>query len=384
MAGALRVATIRGIPIYVHAGWVIVYALITWSLAVGYFPQALPELPAAAHWVNGLIAALLLFVSVLLHELSHAFVALGQGLRVRDITLHVFGGVSHIEEEARTPRAELLIALAGPATSFTIAAALGAIARGSGVPAGSTTRAIVVYLGFVNIAVGAFNLLPGYPLDGGRVLRAALWKWTGSLERATYLASQVGVGLAYGLIALGALQILGGGIIGGAWMILLGLFLSTAAEMGYAQTTVRRILAKIRVADVMARDVVTVSADATVADLVELFWAHHVTSFPVVEGDTVRGIATVQSVHEVPRERWTQTRVRDVMRRLDEDLAVAPRDTLVRALDKASRNGIGRLAVIEDGRLRGYLSLKDVTHVLTLQGSRAGAAEARPSLRRAA
>jgi Zn-dependent protease len=383
MAGAVRVFTIRGIPVYVHVGWVFIYALITWSLAVGYFPQALPDLPAAAHWINGLMAALLLFVSVLLHELSHSFVAMGQGLRVRGITLHVFGGVSQIEEEARTPRAELLIAAAGPVTSFLIAAALGALVRWGGLPPGST-RAILVYLGFVNVAVGAFNLLPGYPLDGGRVLRAALWKWYGSLERATYLASQAGVGLAYGLMALGVLQILGGGIIGGAWMVLLGLFLSTAAEVGYAHTSVRRMLAKISVADVMTRDVITVAADATVAELVDLFWAHHVTSFPVVEGDAVRGIVTVQSVHDVPRERWTQARVRESMRPLTDDLVVAPHDSLVRALDKASRSGIGRLAVMDGGRLRGYLSLKDITHVLTLHAPPAQAAEARDALRPAA
>jgi Zn-dependent protease len=383
MAGAVRILSVRGIPVYVHVGWVFIYALITWSLAVGYFPQALPELPAAAHWINGLIAALLLFVSVLLHELSHSFVAMSQGLRVRGITLHVFGGVSHIEEEARTPRAEFLIAVAGPVTSFLIAAALGALVRWGGWQPGST-RAILVYLGFVNVAVGGFNLLPGYPLDGGRVLRAALWKWYGSLERATYFASQAGVGLAYGLMALGVLQILGGGVIGGSWMVLLGLFLSTAAEVSYAQTSVRRMLAKISVADVMTREVVTIGADATVAELVDLFWAHHVTSFPVVEGETVRGIVTVQSVHEVPRERWMHTRVRESMRSLTDDLVVAPRDSLVRALDKASRNGVGRLAVMDGGRLRGYLSLKDITHVLTLHAPPAQAAEARGALRRAA
>jgi Zn-dependent protease len=343
----------------------------------------LPQLPAAAHWLNGLIAALLLFGSVLLHELAHAFVALGEGLRVRNITLHVFGGVTHIEEDARTPRAELLIALAGPLTSFAIAAALGAVARWSGLPDGSA-RAIVVYLGLVNVAVGAFNLLPGYPLDGGRVLRAALWKWTGSLERATSMASPAGVGLAYGLIVLGVLQILGGGVIGGAWLVLLGLFLSTAAEAGYAQTSLRRILAGIRVADVMARDPFTVRPEATVTELVDLFWAHHVTSYPVVDGDAVRGIVTVQSVHSVPREQWTHTRVGDVMQPLEDALVVAPGDSLVRALDKASRNRIGRLAVMEDGRLRGYLSLKDITHVLTLKAPRAEAAELRQSLRRAA
>ena len=211
MGGTLRIATIGGIPIHVHASWLLVYALITWTLAVGYFPRALPERGAAAWWVSGLIAALLLFVAVLLHELSHAFVARAHGLRVRGITLHVFGGVSHLEDEPPSPRAEFLIAVVGPLTSLGLAGLLWAVLSAGLVPAGSPA-AIVEYLVFVNAAVGVFNLLPGFPLDGGRLLRAGLWRWKGTLARATYLASRVGTGVALGLVGLGVLQILAGGL----------------------------------------------------------------------------------------------------------------------------------------------------------------------------
>jgi len=192
----VRVLTIRGIPINVHVSWLVIYGLITWTLAVGYFPRALPDLPAAAYWANGLLAAFLLFVSVLLHELSHSFVAMAHGLSVRGITLHVFGGVSHLEDEPPSPRAEFLIAVVGPVTSFAIAAVLWAISA-SGLVKPAWAHAVVSYLVLVNFAVGIFNLVPGFPLDGGRILRAALWKWKGTLGQATYMASRVGLGFAF-------------------------------------------------------------------------------------------------------------------------------------------------------------------------------------------
>jgi Zn-dependent protease/CBS domain-containing protein len=367
MGGAVRVLTIRGIPINVHVSWLVIYGLITWTLAVGYFPRALPELPAAAHWANGLLAALLLFVSVLLHELSHSFVAMAHGLSVRGITLHVFGGVSHLEDEPPTPRAEFLIAVVGPITSFAIAAVLWAINAGGLVQA-AWAQALVAYLVLVNVAVGVFNLVPGFPLDGGRLLRAALWRWKGTLGRATYLASRVGVGFAFALMALGFLQILGGDVIGGFWFILIGMFLRGAADASYSQMALREALARLPVRDIMAREVVTVPSEATVAQLADSFWSHHVTSFPVVDAGAVRGIASVQQVHAVPAEQRTARRVSELMRPLTDDLIVGPDDSAFDALGKASRNQVGRLAVLEGSRLVGYLSLKDITHVLALRG----------------
>jgi Zn-dependent protease/CBS domain-containing protein len=389
MTGGVQVLRVAGIPIVVHVSWLAVYALITWTLAVGYFPRALPDVAATTYWVNGLIAALLLFVSVLLHELSHSLVALAHGLSVRGITLHVFGGVSHLEDEPPSPRAEFLIAVVGPLTSFGIAAALWGVSRAGVLDEGSA-GAIVTYLVFVNTAVGVFNLIPGFPLDGGRILRAIVWHWKGALGPATWIASRVGVTFAFALMALGLFQVLGGSLVGGFWLILIGLFLRTAADASYAQIALRESLGRLRVQDVMTREVVTVGPETTVAELVDAFWTHHVTSFPVVDGERVHGIASLQHVHQVPREAWASTRVREAMRQVEPDLLVGPRDGVLAAFERASRNGLGRLAVVDDGRLAGYLSLKDITHVLALRGlARADGAPAalaapRPGLRRAA
>lgn len=372
MGGTVRVLTIRGIPINVHVSWLVIYGLITWTLAVGYFPHALPDLPAAAYWANGLLAAFLLFVSVLLHELSHSLVATAHGLAVRGITLHVFGGVSHLEDEPPSPRAEFLIAVVGPVTSFAIAAVLWLISAVGLVPAG-WAQAVVTYLVLVNVAVGLFNLVPGFPLDGGRLLRAALWKWKGTLGQATYMASRVGVGFAFALMALGVFQILAGNVVGGIWFILIGMFLRGAADASYSQMALREALARLPVRDIMTREVVTVRPEATVEQLADAFWSHHVTSFPVVDGGTVRGIASLQHVHAVPPEQRTERRVSELMRPLTDELVVGPDDSVFDALGKATRNQIGRLAVLKDSRLVGYLSLKDITHVLALRGLPEGA-----------
>lgn len=209
---------------------------------------------------------------------------------------------------------------------------------------------------------------PGFPLDGGRLLRAALWRWKGTLARATYLASRVGTGVAFALVGLGVLQMLAGGLVGGFWLILIGLFLRGAADASYAQTALREALQHLRVRDVMTRDVVTVTPEATLEELVEKFWAHHFTGFPVARDGRVYGIAAVHDLHAVPREWWREARAGEVMRPLGEGFVVARGDSVVQALEKAAGNGLGRLAVVESGRLAGYLSLKDITHVLVLRG----------------
>ena len=375
MSRTLRVLTIRGIPINIHASWLLIYGLITWTLAAGYFPRALPDLPAVAYWANGLLAGLLLFVSVLLHELSHSLVALAQGLAVRGITLHVFGGVSHLEDEAPSPRAEFLIAVVGPLTSFAIAAVLWGIAV-AGLAGPAWSQAVVAYLVVVNLVIGAFNLVPGFPLDGGRLLRAVLWAWKGELGQATYRASRVGVFFAFGLMGLGFVQIFAGNVVGGFWMLLIGMFLRGAADASYSQTALREALGRLPVGEIMTREVITVAPDATVEQLAEHFWAHHVTSFPVVDQGALRGIASVRQVHDVPREERLHRRVQELMHPVTTELVVRPGDSVFHALSKAARNTIGRVAVVESLRLVGYLSLKDITHVLALRGLTNGASEA--------
>ncbi len=381
---SMRVLTVAGIPINVHTSWLVVYALVTWTLAVGYFPRTLPDLSPVAAWLSGLAAALLLFVSVLLHELSHSLVARAHGLGVSGITLHVFGGVSQLEEEPPSARAEFLIAAVGPLSSFAIAGLLWA-GRATGAVTAGVPGAILDYLIFINTAIGVFNLVPGFPLDGGRVLRAALWKWKGNLRSATLTASRVGSAVAVVLMMWGFLQVMTGAYMAGMWMILIGIFLRGAADASYAQVDLKETLAPLHVDDIMVRNPVTVPAAAPVSVLVDLLWAHHFTSFPVVEDGRAVGIATLQHVQPVPRAHWQHTLVREVMQAMSPELSVARSDSVYAAFEKASRNGVGRLVVLEAQRLVGYLSIKDITHMLALRGVAPPTADRpAPSLRRAA
>jgi Zn-dependent protease/CBS domain-containing protein len=368
MGGSLTLFRIRGIPVRVHVSWLVVYGLIAWSLAVGYFPRVLPDTTALTHWVTGLVAALLLFVSVLLHELSHSLVARRQGLGVSAITLHIFGGVSQLEEEPRSPGEEFWMAIVGPLTSFALALVVGVAARAAApVP---VLAAILGYLAFVNALVGAFNLVPGFPLDGGRVLRAALWKIKGDLRQATEMASRAGSAVAVLLIVLGVLRGFAGDFLGGLWFVLIGVFLRQAGQASYQQLLLRRTLEPLAVRDVMTRDVVHLAADVPVGRAVdEVFWRHHVSSFPVLAGGRVVGILSIRQLRDLPRERWAGTAVSDVMQRIGDSLTAAPGDDLWAAFQKLSTNGLGRLAVLDGERLVGYLSVKDVLHVLAVSGA---------------
>jgi Zn-dependent protease len=370
MSGTVTLFRIRGIPVRVHLSWLVVFGLIAWSLAAGYFPRQLPNLPLVTYWANGLLAAALLFVSVFLHELSHSFVALRYGIPVSGITLHIFGGVSQLTREPDRPGAEWNMAIVGPLTSLGIAGALGLLYRLAELP--PPAAAVTRYLMMMNALVGVFNLLPGFPLDGGRLLRAALWKASGDLRWATRTAGRAGAAVAVFLMMIGVLQILTGNFVGGLWLLLIGLFLRQAAEGSSRAQQLRQALGALSVRDVMTRSVVHVPADLSVPRLVEeVFWPHHVSSFPVIEGGRVVGLVTVNQLKRVPRARWADTRVRDLMHPLDRNLQAAPGDPLWDAFEKLASNGVGRLAVLDGGQLVGYLSIKDVTHVLAVSAPEA-------------
>jgi len=368
MGGAVTIFRVLGIPVRVHPSWLVILGLLTWSLSVGYFPYVLPGLPAGALWLKGLAAALLLFVSVFLHELAHSVAARRYGIPVSSITLHIFGGVSQLEREPERPGAEFVIAVVGPLTSFAIAAAL-ALVRALAGP-GPGTLALVDYLILVNAVVGVFNLVPGFPLDGGRLLRAVLWKLKGNLQSATRLASRVGGLVALGLIGLGVLRVFAGEFLGGLWLVLIGLFLRQAAEGSYQQLVMRNVLGPLAVRDVMSRDVIQIPGDLSVARVVDdFFWPHRVSSFPVVDDGRVVGIVALDQLKQVPPERRAEMPVRQLMLPLTDALVAAPGDPLPRAFEKLTLNGLGRLVVLDRGRLVGYLSLKDVMHVLAVSGT---------------
>jgi len=304
----LQLFRVAGIPVRIDPSWVIVFGLISWSLAAGYFPRVLPDVSVGAAWLHGVVAALLLFVSVFLHELSHALVALEHGVPVSGIRLHVFGGVSEMEAEPPTPRAELMIAAIGPLTSFVIAGLCYGLGRALDGP--PWVAALTGYLAVVNFIVGIFNLVPGFPLDGGRVLRALLWWGSGRQQWATLWASRAGIAFAIFMIALGGMRAVAGEVIGGLWFVFIGMFLYQAARASRALVDIRARLEPLRVADVMA--------------------------------------AAEPAVAEAPPPAD----------------AVAAEASAWHAFLKLGRAGAGRLAVVDGGRVVGVVSRRDLQDAL--------------------
>ena len=309
----LQVFRVAGIPVRVDLSWLVVFGLISWSLAAGYFPRVLPEASAGMAWMHGVVAALLLFVSVFLHELSHALVAIEQGVPVSGIRLHVFGGVSEMEAEPPTPRAELLIAAVGPLTSFVIAALCYGLGQALGGP--PWVAALTGYLAAVNFIVALFNLVPGFPLDGGRLLHALLWWGSGRQEWATLWASCAGSVFAFSMIALGVVRALGGEMVGGLWFVFIGLFLHQAARASRQLIGIRARLEPLRVAEVMTPvDADAVDAPvASPADAVEpdaSAWQAFLKlgrvsagRVPVVDGGRLVGIVGRRELREALTER---------------------------------------------------------------------------------
>ncbi|HWP35184.1 MAG TPA: site-2 protease family protein [Thermodesulfobacteriota bacterium] len=365
---------IFGIQVTANWSWLVILVLITGSLAGGFLPAALPGRPAALYWLLGLASALLFFVSLLAHELAHSLVARRHGLPVREILLFVFGGVSNIEREAHEPRVEFRIAIVGPLTSFAIGGLCWLAARAAGPGA---ARVVLTYLAAVNLLVGLFNLLPGFPLDGGRVLRAFLWSRWRDLARATRTAATVGTAVGWALILLGALEALRGNFVGGLWTALIGMFLQGAAEASAQQVTLREQLRGVTVAEVMTPDgrVVGVPADLPVDRLVEdFFWRMRFDTFPVQgPGGEFVGVVSLEQVRPVPRSAWGRTRVADIMRPAEAVPVVSPEDDAVRALERMVVSGEGRLPVVRRvpgaaaGRLAGIVTRRDILYLLRLR-----------------
>jgi Zn-dependent protease len=304
---------------------------VTWSLAVGVFPSfpGLKGLPEWEYWVLGAITALLLFASVIVHELAHSFVAKSRGLQVRSITLFIFGGVSNLAGEAKNPSTEFVIAVVGPLTSFVIAA-VAFVIDAVVPPSAAELDAVLSYLVYINVALGLFNLIPGFPLDGGRVFRALAWSLTGSLRRGTEIAAFVGQLVAYGLLLIGFYLILvQGELIQGIYFAAIGWFLQSAANSSLQQVLVEQRLRGARVADVVEPDTTGVAPDVPLATLIEdYFMRGNRRAVPVVADGRLVGMVTVGDVKEVPRDRWPTTTVGEVMGGRERVVSVSSRDTL--------------------------------------------------------
>lgn len=359
---------IAGIRIRIDASWLIIFALVLWSISAGYLPHRFPDLSTEQYWAAGLLATLLFFASLLLHELAHSLVAIRAGIPIPEITLFIFGGVSRMTEEPDNPALEFRVAVVGPLASFALAALFGGLAWSLGNVLSPLMIVVLTYLGWINAALGVFNLLPGFPLDGGRVFRALVWWRTGSLRRATRLASNIGQGFAFALMGLGALELFTGALLGGLWLIFIGMFLRGMAQAGYAQLAVRLAIEGVDVEDVMVHDPVTVPPDLTLRDLVENhFLRHAVRGYPVVRNGQVEGIVSIEHLRDIPTEELDQRRVEDVMHRLDDAIRIAPRASLADALRQMSTGGEPRLLVMRDGRLLGMLTRSGVQRLLEIR-----------------
>ena len=376
MTASISLGRWFGIPVGLHYSWFFIAALITLSLAT-QFSVTERDWTFAAIWAAAVIAAVLFFVTLLLHELSHALIARRNGLAVRSITLFALGGVARIEEDSSRAGVEFRIAIAGPVTSFAIGFACLGLAWSAGWTPGGTggaaPTAIVGWLGYINVVLALFNLIPGYPLDGGRVLRAILWARSGDADAATRQAARVGQFVAFGFIAFGLLQAFTGAGFGGLWLAFIGWFLLEAARASEVQVTVMRALSDVRVRDLMGTDCGTVDASENLQAFVDRTLLRTGRRCFVVTGDDgVAGLITPHEIRQVAREQWSSRAVGDVMRPLGELRTVTPQTPASEALKIMTREDVHQLPVVSDGRLEGLVTRGHILQAIQSHADLAG------------
>ena len=365
LEGSWQVAKIAGIPIRVHFSWFIVFGLITWALATQYFPQVAPELPQITNYLRGALAAFLLFLSVTIHELSHSFVAKKYKIPITSITLFIFGGVAQMKKEPPNPKGEIYMALAGPFSSYVLGLIFFIFYKLLGEYHG--LKAIAYYLLQINFILGTFNLIPGFPMDGGRVLRAFLWQKSGDYLSATRKASKAGERIALFFIILGFISLFTG-YLGSVWLLLIGWFLYTAAQSSYQQATAKGILAGVKIKNVMTSEVITANSDTLLSELVDNYFLRYgYSGFPIVEGDKVVGIINLKGIKEVPKDRWASTSARDVMQVLDSSLVISEDDDVSIILERMVHEDKGRFLVINNDRLIGLITRSGIARFLQIK-----------------
>ena len=364
LSAGLVIGRIRGISIRVHWSWSLIFALIAWSLADGIFREVFEHWSASQRWTAGIITAVLFFLSVLVHELAHAFVAQSYGMHVPSITLFIFGGVSSIDGEMRSAGQEFRIAIAGPLSSMALGVLFGGLflLLRTGGPS-----VVFGYLGFINFALAIFNLLPGFPLDGGRVFRSIVWARTHSQLRATRAASRLGTAIAYLIIAIGVIVVITVDIFG-LWYVLIGLFLRSASQDALAQLKVERALRDIPASQVMRPPPEPIEGTWTLQRVVDerVLGAAERVSF--VSGDgRVIGLITTRDLMGTPRDRWRSTRVEEAMVRADDVIVVGPETSVIEGMQLMQRHDVNQLPVLDGGRLVGVLTRADVLQQIELR-----------------
>lgn len=358
---SLRLGSMFGIPLEIDASWLFVFFLVAATLTTSYFPAALPDQPPVVYVALGLVTAIAFFTSLVLHELAHSLVARAGGLRVSRVTLFVFGGVSQLEDEPKSPGSEFVMAAAGPLTSLLIGASCWGLAiLGGLVRAPEWSLVPLDYLAIINVALAVFNLLPGFPLDGGRVLRAVLWAATGDIMKATKWASRAGQALGTTLIAVAVFGVLNG-TFDFVWLAVMGWFMSTLAAGAYRQQLTRARLAEVPVSAIMSSPAVLVPAELSLEQMGHsYFLAGRHPRYPVVDDGRVIGLIDIERANDIPRALWGETTVGEVAIKTLENAVVRPEASVDSVLPKLEPGGPGAVLVVEDGRLAGIVTRSDI------------------------
>jgi len=386
LKGGFRIFKIFGIDINLDWSWIFIFLLITWNLAAGVFPQMHPDWPSALNWSVALAASILFFASLLAHEMAHSLVAKSRGLPVKSITLFLFGGVSNLEHEPESASTELIMAIVGPLTSIVLGLLfffLGTALTGAGISMNDLAKAnpistLLLWVGPINIVLGVFNLVPAFPLDGGRVLRSIIWGATGNLKKASRLAAGVGQVIAWIFIITGIsmafgmkVPLLGSGFIGGLWLAFIGWFLNNAAAASYQQVLVHDLLQGVPVTRLMRSNTPTVALDTTVSELVhDHMMSNDEQCFPVIDGDIMQGLVCFDDVRRLPRDQWDMTPVSRIMTPTERLEIVTPQADATEALNRLSTKDVRQVPVLENGHLLGILRRRDILRYLQLQGAR--------------
>ena len=377
MNGNLTIGRFGGVELRLNWSLLAVVALIVWSLSDGVFPSQNPGLSHNTYLGMAVVASLLFLASIALHELGHSWVARREGIEVDSITLWLFGGVSQLNGRFKSPGVEFRVAVSGPLVSIGLGVLFVLVAL-AGAP--SEVDGVAAWLGYINLLLAAFNLLPAAPLDGGRVLHAILWRAKGDFAWATRVASEVGQGFAYLFIALGLAMFIFEGSFSGAWLAFIGWFLLQGARAEARYVATEQALGGLRVRDLMVRHPVTVDADSTIGRFMDdVAWSHRFTTYPVLEGDRPVGLLAFASVAAVPRSDWDSRRVRDTMFPLDDIPLLTEDELAVDALDELSAPTGNRGLVVDDGHLAGLLSITDIARALEVGRNPAQAPSARPT-----
>ncbi len=368
---------VRRIPLFNLAGfkvgldmtWFILAVLITWSLAQGSFPHYFEGYTTRTYWLMGAAGAVGLFVSIVFHEFCHSLAARHFGLPMKGITLFIFGGIAEMHEEPPSPKSEFFMAIAGPIASLLLGGLFFLVQAGAGaLQWPEPVTGVLLYLGWLNIILAGFNLIPAYPLDGGRILRSILWAIKKDLRWATRVASGFGSAFGVFLMALGVLAFIGGNFIGGLWYFLIGMFIKGASQMSYQQVVVRKILSGDRAEKFMKADPVTVKPSLSVRDAVEqYFYKYHYKMFPVAEDGHLTGCVSTKEIKHVPQEEWTQRSIQDIAQPCGQDNTITPDTDAVDAISTMKQSGNSRLMVVEGDRLKGVITLKDMLDFLSMK-----------------